>query len=346
MACCVLWIPNLGEGLELRETRIEQHNIADVGVATIDAEIDPDTHKITIRYLYAGAEQEIVLAPFKPSKDCFLYYTIASRTETDSTLSRTLDEKFHVGLYHAIKRFFHLHTHHSSDEDSILHARFFSDEKAYQEAEKSDAEYYIEEYIKKFSIFNTNLDEWLEQIAEKESTELKKVLYYLNIYSAYKRIIDRFCRYDGEYLYYQCLRQSVAQVLKNASYYDRKIASIDREIQIKRHRIESAFSHTSSIIGTNISTVGLVISIVGIILSIFATCSDGNEERYDVLQEELKEARQDIRLHKEQLQNQLIYSTASFQKEIDSFSVEIQRTDSIMEELGKQHQVMIRQLSR
>lgn len=140
MACYVLWIPNLGESLELRETRIEQHNIADVGIATIDAEIDPDTSQITIRYLYEGAEQVIVLSPFRPCKGCFLYYTIASRTETYSALSRTLDKKFHVGLYHAIKQFFHQHTYHSSDEDSILHARFFPDEKAYQEAEKSDAE--------------------------------------------------------------------------------------------------------------------------------------------------------------------------------------------------------------
>lgn len=319
MACYVLWIPNLGEGLELRETKIEQHNIADEGIATIDVEIDSVTRQITIRYQYSGAEQVIVLSPFKPCQGCFLYYTIASRTETDSALSRTLDDKFHVGLYHAIKRFFHQHTHHSSDEDSILHARFFPNETAYQKAEKSDAEYYIEEYIKKFSILNNNIDEWLEQIAEKESTEWKKVLYYLNIYSAYKRIIDRLCRYDGEYLYYQSLRQSVAQVLKNASYYDRRISSIDREIQIKRHRVESTFSHTFSIIGTNISTVGLLVGIIGIVLSIFATCSDGDKERYDALQEELKEVRQDISLHNEQSLKQLRHSMASSKEAMDNF---------------------------
>ena len=98
MAYYVLWIPNLEKDLVLRKTRIEQYNIADDGVSEIDAEIDPRTFQITFSYQHSGTGQKIVLSPFKKCQGCFLYYTIGLRTEMKSTLSRTLDEKFHVGL--------------------------------------------------------------------------------------------------------------------------------------------------------------------------------------------------------------------------------------------------------
>lgn len=343
MACYVLWIPSLEPSLVLRKSKIENYNIADEGITVIDAEINPETYQITITYQYRGTDQRILLSPFKPCQGCFLYYSLDSRTEAESTLARTLDVKFHAGLYHAIKCFYHQHTHHAPEEDSILHARFFSDENEYFAANQSDANYYIEEYFTKFSILNNHIDDCLEQIAEKENTEWKKVVYYLPIYSAYKRLIETLCRYEGEYLYYQSLRQSVSNILKNASEYDKKVASIDKEIRIKWRRIESAFNHTSSIIGTNISTVGLIVGVIGIILSVVATCRDNSEARLGTVQDELYLIHQEVK-NIQHSQEKLFQSIDGNQVTMDSIANGMIRVGTVIKDLELQQKELSRQV--
>ena len=236
-----------------------------------------------------------------------------------------------------------MHTHHAPEEDSILHARFFSDEKEYFAANQSDAEYYIEEYFTKFSILNNHIDDCLEQIAEKENTEWKKVVNYLPIYSAYKRLIGTLCRYEGEYLYYQSLRQSVSNVLRNASDYDKKFASVDREIRIKWRRIESSFNHTSSIIGTNISTVGLIVGVIGIILSVVATCSDNSEECLKTVQDELNRIHQEVQ-NIQHTQENLFQSIDGSQVTMDSIANGMIRVGTVIKDLEQQQKELSRQV--
>lgn len=289
MACYVLWIPSLENDLVIRQTIIKQYKLEDFGEPfTIDAEIDSSSFRIILKYEYLDQPHQIILSPFKEKRGCFLYYSVSSQTESESTLARSLESKLHQGLYDIIKKFFHKHTHHPNEEDSILHTRCFTDIGAYEKESKSDAEFYVEEYIKKFSFFNQDLDDCLEQIKEMRDGPVKERINYLNLYKAYKRIIDKLYRYKGEYLYYKSLRQSVSNVLRNGSKYDNQVKAICDEIEIKLNRVESNFNYTSSVVGCNISTVGLIISFIGLIIACITIFCNRNEKRLDGIEEKME----------------------------------------------------------
>ena len=286
MPIYVLWIPCLEDELTIRERKISNYNISDTDVSLIDAEINDAWH-IIISYQYGGKEQKIVLEPYCPPKGGFLYYTLFSQTEHETRLAQSLHEKFHQGLYHIIKSFFHKHVHHPKEEDSILHARFYNSKKELLAETKNDGEFYVEEYIKKFTFLSNDIVDCLNEIGLKERTEWRRIINYLYIYSAFKRLTDKLSRYEGEYLYYQSLRKNVGSTLRNATAYDRRMSLLDKEIRIKLHQAENAFNYNSSVIGTNVSSLGLGISIISLILAVFIAWIDRSDEQLQFVSEQI-----------------------------------------------------------
>ena len=134
---------------------------------------------------------------------------------------------------------------------------------------------------------NRNINDLLFEMRNRTATSWKKILYYLSTYRSYKRLIEIFCRYEGEYLYYKSLRNSVQYQLSNRNSVDERMRAIDGEIRIKQHLVEREFSYNSAVIGTNVSTIGALIGIMGIVLSIFVTCSDKSSRKLDNMNERL-----------------------------------------------------------
>lgn len=160
MPVYILWIPCLQGNLNISTEKIEARNISDDGVFYVDASLNPETYEVRLSYCLDDAEQkshEMVFTLFQKPVSCFLHYQITKQTETTSQLAQTLQTEFHQGLYHLFKDFFHEHTFHAADEDSIIHARCFQTQEEYLQDPISDADYYVEEYIKKF-IPNRSLD--------------------------------------------------------------------------------------------------------------------------------------------------------------------------------------------
>lgn len=302
MPIYVLWIPCLEDRLTIRETKINNYNISDTDISLIDAEINTEW-QIIIKYEYNKIKQEIVLTPYCPAKRGFLYYTLTSQTENESQLARSLHVKFHQGLYHIIKSFFHKHIHHPKEEDSILHARFFNTEDEYKEKTKGDAEFYIEEYIKKFTYLRNNIADCLSEVREKENSDWSRILHYLTIYRAYKRLTDKLLRYEGEYIYYKSLRKSVDEELKDAELYDRKMSLLDKEIRISLHYAENAFNYNSSIIGTHVSSLGLLISIISIVLALVITFTDKSERQLHSVSEQLDKIDMNVDIQNESIKD-------------------------------------------
>lgn len=303
MPIYVLWIPCLEDELIIRETEILDYNISDIDVSLIDARIDSNTWYIYIDYKFGESNQEIVLVPYRAAKCGFLYYALYSQTENETRLAQSLHEKFHQGLYHIIKSFFHKHIHHPKEEDSILHARFYKTEEDFLSETKSDGEFYVEEYLRKFTYLSNDIVDCLNEIALKERTEWHRIYNYLSIYKAYKRLTDKLSRYEGEYLYYKSLRKSVGSVLKNASVYDRRMMLLDQEIRIKLHQAENAFNYNSSIIGTNVSSLGLCISILSFVLAVIIAFMDRSNSQLSSVSEQLDEI-----THKVDIQNDSVSS--------------------------------------
>ena len=127
----------------------------------------------------------------------------------------------------------------------------------------------------------------MSEIQNRLATPWKKILYYLSTYRSFKRLIEIFCRYEGEFLYYKSLRKSVQEQLTNPKSVDERMRAIDGEIRIKQQLVESEFSYNSAVIGTNVSTIGTLIGIIGIILSILVTCSDKSGRKLDNVNERL-----------------------------------------------------------
>lgn len=329
MPVYVLWIPCLEDELTIRETEILKYNISDTDISLINAKIDVDDWHISISYEYGGHEQKIVLSPFRPVKGGFLYYSLFSQTESETRLAQSLHEKFHQGLYHIIKSFFHKHIHHPKEEDSILHARFYKSEDEYFAETKGDAEFYVEEYIKKFTYLSNDIVDCLNEIALKERTEFQRIINYLSIYSAYKRLTDKLSRYEGEYLYYQSLRKSVGSVLRNATVYDRRMSLLDQEIRIKLHQAENAFNYNSSIIGTNVSSLGLCISLVSLVLAVIITYVDRSDEQLQYVNEQLEKID-----HKVDIDNQtgsrIVCDLNVAYQEIKTLNEKSEELDSLM----------------
>lgn len=342
MPIYIIWIPCLEDKLTIRERKISDYNISDTDVSLINAEINDDWH-ITISYQYGEKKQKIVLVPYRPARGGFLYYTLSTQTECESRLARSLHEKFHQGLYHIIKSFFHKHIHHPKEEDSILHARFYKSEDDLQSEKKSDAEFYVEEYIKKFTYLSNDIVDCLNEVAEMERTEWKRIINYLSIYTAYKRLTDKLSRYEGEYIYYQALRKSVGSVLKNATIYDRSMSLIDKEIRIKLHHAENAFNYNSSIIGTNVSSLGLCISVISLVLAIVIACTDRSDKNLQMVGVQLDRISQKEELQNKEISHLLHHLNATTEK-VDTIIGQSSKRDSMMEVLNQQNQRIFRQM--
>lgn len=290
MPVYILWIPCLQGNLNISTEKIEARNISDDGVFYVDASLNPETYEVRLSYCLDDAEQkshEMVFTLFQKPVSCFLHYQITKQTETTSQLAQTLQTEFHQGLYHLFKDFFHEHTFHAADEDSIIHARCFQTQEEYLQDPISDADYYVEEYIKKFIVVNKDINDKLLEMRKWTSTPWKQIRYYLNTYRCYKRLVDKFCRYNGEYLFYESLRKSVPNQLANSKSVDERMKSIDGEIRIKQYLVEKEFSYNSAVIGTNVSTIGTLIGLLGIVLTVFVTCTDKNSKKLEIINNRL-----------------------------------------------------------
>lgn len=344
MPIYVLWIPCLEDELTIRERKISNYNISDTDISLIDAEIN-DTWHIIISYQYDGKEQKIVLVPYRPPRGGFLYYTLYSQTEFNTRLAQSLQEKFHQGLYHIIKSFFHKHVHHPKEEDSILHARFYKSEEELLAETKNDGEFYVEEYIKKFTFLSNDIVDCLNEISLKERTEWQRIINYLNIYSAYKRLTDKLSRYEGEYLYYQSLRKSVGSTLRNATAYDRRMSLLDKEIRIKLHQAENAFNYNSSVIGTNVSSLGLGISIISLILAVYIAWIDRSDEQLQLVNEQIGRIDEKVDIQTQSVTDKFKQLEMTF-GDVDSLNDRIGDQDTKIDLLNQQNKQILYLLNK
>ena len=331
MPVYVLWIPCLQRNLRITRNKIERINISDEGEFLVNASLNSISFEVKLSYMWEGVAQEMLFTPFQKPPSCFLYYQITKQTETTSKLAKTLETEFHQGLYHLFKGFFHDHAFHPADEDSIIHARFFKTIDDYFKESVSDADYYVEEYIKKFDVLNRNVNDHMSEMRNRLATPWNKIRYYLSTYRSFKRLIEIFCRYEGEFLYYKSLRNSVQEQLTNPKSVDERMRAIDGEIRIKQQLVESEFSYNSAVIGTNVSTIGTLIGVIGIVLSILVTCSDKSGRKLDNMNERLGQMDKEV-LHTvkkvsaiEKTLNETAQSVLDIDSRIDSIDSNIKK---------------------
>lgn len=296
MCYYVFWIPSLSGKLELKNTDM-MVNISDTDVFEVSAHIDKKSREVILSYQYKDTEYEISLTPFKDIDRCFLYYKLDEIKEKESPISRDLLEKFPNWLYHIFKQFYHNHKFHSEEEDSILNTRFFNSYAEYSNTEMSDREFYLNEYEERFRGILTRICDNLTQIDIRRSKG--EYRNYLKIYKGYKKLLDIFLQYEGEYSYYKALKASLPNSKTDiAKETIRRIEYIDTEIRIRKEMINNQFSVDSAIIGTNISTAGTVFGVVGVVLSVIAmcqTCASTTDEKIQQVENEVASVKADVK---------------------------------------------------